>query len=73
MSEERIKLLTLGQMGATNLDKWRRKMGMNLGAREREERGKMKCAQAELLEMELARGGRNIGKPLVPVGITNRY
>ena len=38
MSEERIKLLTLGQMGATNLDKWWRKMGMNLGAQERKER-----------------------------------
>ena len=40
MSEERIKLLTLGQMGATNLDKWLKKMGMNLelGRGKREEK-----------------------------------
>ena len=72
MSEERRKLLTLGQMGATNLDKWWRKMGMNLEARERKERGKMECARAA--GNGAGSGGRNdIGKPLVPVRITNRY
>ena len=64
-------MLTLGQMGATNLDKWWRKMGMNLelGRGNREE----KWSVLELLEMELARVEEHIGKPLVPVCNTNRY
>ena len=57
MSEERMKLLTLGQMGATNLDKWWRKMGMNSSSGEETESKNGVCSRAGKMEMA-ARGRR---------------
>ena len=55
MSEERMKLLTLGQMGATNLDKWWRKMEMCWSVLEE---GKIGVALEEGKNGKLAWAGR---------------
>jgi len=64
MPDERMNLLTLDRWGAANLDKWWKKMGMNSSSGEEtdEKNGAVSSRK----------NGDDIGKALVPVGITNR-